>query len=122
MMISGESMLKSPLLLFSLFACLLLGQVAEARGGRGGGGRASHSGGGHSGGHSRSSGKSGGHSHTAGKSVKKGSHVQVKSYTTKNGKHVNGHKRTNPDKAKSNNWSTRGNVNPYTGKEGTKEP
>lgn len=79
--------------------------IAEARGGGGRGG----SRGGHSGGRSYSSGKSGGH-------------VSVKGYVKKNGKYVSGYKRTSADKTKVNNFSTRGNVNPYTGKEGTKEP
>lgn len=46
--------------------------------------------------------------------------VRVKAHTTKSGKHVPAHVRTSPDSKKSNNWSTRGNTNPYTGKEGTK--
>lgn len=44
----------------------------------------------------------------------------VKSYTTRGGTHVEGHRQTNPDGTKNNNWSTKGNVNPDTGKAGTK--
>ena len=46
--------------------------------------------------------------------------VYVRSYTTSNGTQVNSHYRTTPDYTRNNNWSTVGNVNPYTGKEGTK--
>lgn len=47
---------------------------------------------------------------------------RVRGYTKKSGAYVAPHRRTNPDKSKSNNWSTKGNVNPYTGKKGTKDP
>lgn len=50
-----------------------------------------------------------------------GSH-DVRGYTTKKGTYVAPHKQTNPNGSKSDNWSTRGNVNPYTGKPGTKNP
>jgi hypothetical protein len=53
---------------------------------------------------------------------KGGGSVSVRGYTTKSGTYVAPHQRTSPDSTKSNNWSTRGNVNPYTGKEGTKPP
>lgn len=49
-----------------------------------------------------------------------GSTVHVKTYTKKNGTVVQKHDRTAPDKTKKNNWSTKGNVNPETGKAGTK--
>jgi hypothetical protein len=35
---------------------------------------------------------------------------------------VKAHARTAPNKTKKDNWSTIGNVNPYTGKKGTKRP
>lgn len=50
------------------------------------------------------------------------SQVRVKGYFRKDGTYVQPHVRSNPDGAKYNNWSTKGNVNPYTGKEGTKDP
>lgn len=53
--------------------------------------------------------------------AKGGSH-SVRGYTTKNGTYVAPHRQTNPDKSKLNNWSTKGNTNPYTGKPGTKKP
>lgn len=48
--------------------------------------------------------------------------VHVSGHTTKNGTYVPEHYRTAPDHTKLNNWSTKGNVNPYTGKAGTKDP
>lgn len=50
-----------------------------------------------------------------------GSHP-VRSTITKSGTYVAPHRQTNPDSTKLNNWSTKGNVNPYTGKPGTKDP
>lgn len=50
------------------------------------------------------------------------SSTRVKSHTTKKGTYVPSHRRTNPDKSKNNNWSTKGNVNPNTGKKGTVDP
>jgi len=47
--------------------------------------------------------------------------VAVKSYTQKDGTRVESHKRTAPNKTQRDNWSTKGNTNPYTGKKGTKE-
>lgn len=35
---------------------------------------------------------------------------------------VKSHVRTKPNKTKKDNWSTIGNINPYTGKKGTKRP
>jgi hypothetical protein len=46
----------------------------------------------------------------------------VNGYTRSNGTYVSGHYRTNPDNSFYNNWSTKGNVNPYTGKVGTRQP
>lgn len=48
--------------------------------------------------------------------------VHVRGYTRKDGTYVQPHHRSAPDGRKSNNWSTRGNVNPYTGKPGTQSP
>lgn len=52
-------------------------------------------------------------------SAKGGAHT-VKGHTTKSGTYVPAHRATNPDSTKSNNWSQKGNVNPDTGKAGTK--
>ena len=48
--------------------------------------------------------------------------THVHAYTKKNGTHVAGYDRTTPDHTRLNNWSTKGNVNPETGKKGTKSP
>lgn len=48
--------------------------------------------------------------------------VAVKGYTRKDGTYVAPYHRTSPDSDKSNNYSSKGNINPYTGKEGTKDP
>jgi hypothetical protein len=44
----------------------------------------------------------------------------VRGYTRKDGTYVAPHRQSNPDKNFRNNWSTKGNVNPNTGKEGTR--
>lgn len=46
----------------------------------------------------------------------------VRGYTKKDGTRVQPHRATNPDKSKANNYSSKGNTNPNTGKEGTKDP
>lgn len=46
----------------------------------------------------------------------------VQPYTRQDGTQVQGHYRSNPDGNSDNNWSTQGNVNPHTGKEGTHNP
>lgn len=46
----------------------------------------------------------------------------VHGYTRKNGAYVMPHYQTAPNATRLDNWSTKGNVNPYTGKEGTKDP
>jgi hypothetical protein len=50
------------------------------------------------------------------------SRVNVKGSTRSNGTYVEPHQRTAPNKTKSDNWSTKGNTNPNTGKKGTKNP
>lgn len=51
-----------------------------------------------------------------------GGRTHVKGYVKKNGKYVAPHDRTAPNGTKADNWSTKGNVNPETGKAGTKSP
>lgn len=46
----------------------------------------------------------------------------VKGYTKKDGTYVAPSHATNPNGSKTDNYSSKGNVNPYTGKEGTKDP
>lgn len=68
-------------------------------------------GGGHSGGH---------HSHTYSSGYESHSTTHVNGYTKRDGSYVAPHDRTTQDHTKNNNWSTKGNVNPETGKPGTK--
>ena len=44
----------------------------------------------------------------------------VRGYTTKRGTYVAPHRQTNPDHTQRNNYSSKGNVNPTTGKVGTR--
>lgn len=46
----------------------------------------------------------------------------VRGYTKKNGTYVQPHRQTNPNHTQRDNWSSKENTNPYTGKQGTKEP
>lgn len=48
--------------------------------------------------------------------------TRVRSYTTRRGTHVSSHHRSSANHTKRDNYSTKGNVNPYTGKRGTKNP
>ena len=48
--------------------------------------------------------------------------VHVQGYHRKDGTYVQPHYRSAPDGNVNNNWSTRGNVNPYTGQAGTRDP
>lgn len=88
--------------IFLIAAALALSSTAFAKGGRGGGSHSSYSSG-----YSKSYSSSGS-SHT------------VSGYTRKDGTYVAPHHSTNRDNTKNNNWTTQGNVNPYTGKAGTK--
>jgi len=44
------------------------------------------------------------------------------SVNRRTGSYVQPHARTSPNRTKIDNWSTKGNVNPYTGKKGYKKP
>jgi hypothetical protein len=46
---------------------------------------------------------------------------RVNGYYRSNGTYVSPHYRSTRDNYHNNNWSVQGNVNPYTGKPGTKE-
>ena len=50
-----------------------------------------------------------------------GSH-RVRGYTKSNGTYVAPHRQTNPNRTQRDNYSSRPNINPYTGKRGTKTP
>jgi hypothetical protein len=82
-----------------------------ARGGGGGHSSGGHSSGGHSSG-----------SHVSSSHVGSSSGVHsVRGYTKKNGTYVAPSHATNPNGTKRDNLSSKGNVNPYTGKAGTKD-
>ena len=63
---------------------------------------------------------SGSGSHFQSKILTPAAETYVKPFHRSNGVVVQGHHRTTPDNITSNNWSTKGNVNPYTGKRGIK--
>lgn len=46
----------------------------------------------------------------------------VNGYTKRDGTYVQGHYRSTPNHTRMDNYSTRGNYNPYTGKRGTQNP
>jgi hypothetical protein len=46
--------------------------------------------------------------------------VHVRGHASKRGIYVVPHMRTSPDHSYLNNWSSKGNVNPYTGRTGSK--
>lgn len=73
--------------------------------------------GGHSAGHASPSGHS---TKAATGTGAKSSHEHVDGYTKKDGTVVKGHDRSTKDDTKGNNWTTKGNTNPETGKAGTK--
>lgn len=45
-------------------------------------------------------------------------YIRVGSYFRSNGTYVQSYYRTSPDSYRWNNWSYRGNVNPFTGRRG----
>ena len=47
---------------------------------------------------------------------------RVKGFTKKNGTYVPPHYKSSPNKSKFDNFSTKGNVNPFNGKKGTVNP
>lgn len=47
---------------------------------------------------------------------------RVRGYYKRNGTYVQPHYRSSPNRSTFDNWSTKGNINPYTGKYGTKSP
>ena len=46
----------------------------------------------------------------------------VRNHIRKDGTFVERHRQTNPNRSKLDNWSTKGNTNPHTGKQGTVDP
>lgn len=51
-----------------------------------------------------------------------GASHSVNGHFKKNGTYVAPHRSTNPNHTQRDNWSSKPNVNPYNGKQGTKEP
>jgi hypothetical protein len=51
-----------------------------------------------------------------------GSDVHVQGHYRRDGAYVAPHYRSAPDGNRLNNWSTQGNVNPYTGQSETRDP
>jgi hypothetical protein len=101
----------------AMVGLLVMGFASNADAGRPGGRGGSHS----SGGHSTTSKSPASHasSGASGTGASSSSHV-VRGYTTKRGTYVAPHRQTNADHTQRNNYSTKGNVNPSTGKTGTK--
>lgn len=65
--------------------------------------------------------RGGGHHSSSGSHSRSGPGAHtVRSYVTKRGTYVKEHRETNADGHFDNNWSTKGNVNPDTGKAGTR--
>ena len=54
-------------------------------------------------------------------SLAAGDHA-VRGYVTKKGTYVAPSRATNPNKTQRDNYSSKPNVNPYNGKQGTREP
>jgi hypothetical protein len=48
--------------------------------------------------------------------------AQVNGYMRRDGTYVAPHMRSNPNSSKLDNYSSQGNVNPYTGRQGTVNP
>lgn len=47
---------------------------------------------------------------------------KVKGYQRKDGRYVQPHQRTDKNRTQMDNYGSKGNTNPYTGKKGTKTP
>ncbi len=107
-------MKKHLILALSLSLCFGVAAPAFAKGGKA---SASHSKGAAA---SKSSSSSKSTSKSSG-TTNPSSH-SVNGYTTKKGTVVAPHRQTDPNSTKKDNWSTKGNVNPITGKAGTKSP
>lgn len=58
----------------------------------------------------------------AGSSGSSGGSHRVNGHFKKNGTYVAPHHATNPNHTQRDNWSSKPNVNPYNGKQGTKDP
>jgi hypothetical protein len=54
--------------------------------------------------------------------VSAGAQTYVSPYLKKDGTYVEGHYKSQPNSTKTDNYSSQGNSNPYTGKQGTVDP
>ncbi|WP_225934646.1 MULTISPECIES: hypothetical protein [unclassified Cupriavidus] len=105
MLLTATTIVQEALLKTAFAISLLaLSTVTYARGG--------HSAGGY-GGYAPSQG------YSSGSTASTGDH-KVNGYVRNNGAYVQPHMQTNPNTTRNDNYSTRGNVNPYTGVPGTK--
>ena len=76
--------------------------------------RSNHTGGSHSSGSVR-------HSKPPSGTGANSSKQRVHSYNKRNGEHIDSHNRSTANKTQRDNWDTKGNRNPDTGKNGTKD-
>jgi hypothetical protein len=116
--------------LFLSVTVAILPATGFARGGGGGHSSSSHSSSGHAASHYSSSGRSqaglGGRHYYSTRVSSHAGHInstadhEVRSYYRKNGEFVQNYHATNPNSTRLDNYSTIGNVNPYTGMPGTK--
>ncbi len=105
-------------LLAFAFTTVQIDAFARGGGGHRGGGKSSSVGKSHS-----SSGSSTSRSHGPAATPGTGSSLKshnVHGHVRKDGTYVAPHRQSNPDKNFRNNWSTKGNQNPHTGKEGNR--
>lgn len=59
---------------------------------------------------------------SSGYSAPSGSSHSVRGHVRKDGTYVQPHRATNQNQTQRDNWSSKPNVNPYTGKPGEKDP
>ena len=64
--------------------------------------------------------KGGSHSAAAPGTGAKSSSTHIHGYVKRDGTHVESHERSKSDKNFENNWTTKGNENPVTGKDGSR--
>jgi hypothetical protein len=64
--------------------------------------------------------RGGGHGYSFGSSHSSSGEHYTSGYYRSNGTYVSGYHATNPNSTRNDNFSTRGNINPYTGEWGTK--
>lgn len=59
--------------------------------------------------------------HAKGSTGQAGGSHSVRGHVKKDGTYIQPHRATNPNNTQRDNWSSKPNVNPYTGKQGSKE-